>query len=425
MALGRRELTLARSLLKSAFVTKPGPKAAVGVAAAHLPGGVLDIARRLRGSDHVPPRGSDDPTSLLDMRGAVPAMIPGARPSLMVIVETGRGFDRADLSSSAADPHGLRHLHAAQRIFRRHGIVPTYAVDYSVSSDPEASAPLREFLADGACEIGSRLHTWSNPPIEEAPSPRNAYAGNLPAYLEFEKLAVLTRTINETFGVKPVLYRGGRNGAGHYTARSLKWFGYKVDSTVLPMFDLRRDRGPDFRTASPRPAWCDPDRQLLEIPTTVGLTGALRHWGTRAYSLIDRPVLKRMALPEILRRCGVLDRIRLTPHDTSLVDMKRLARDVVAVDPAGVLVLSFASAVLKIGSGPGAASSRDLDAFLARLDEFLTWFLGDLNGIAATPGGIHALASAASPTPVAADPVAGMQGVEPCEVGAAERTAVA
>ena len=282
MALGQRNLPLARSLLMGAFHHKPQVRTLFPTAVAHLPYGTLDLVRRSRAANlRSRPRGIDDPMASFTRAHTSPIGMADGRPALLVVIDTEEEFDWETLPPSAMGVQAMRHQESAYRVLRKHGVVPTYAVDYVVGNDREAYAPLLDFVQDGGCEIGSQLHTWVNPPLVEARIRRNTYACNLPAWLEFEKIALLTRTIEDNFEIKPILYRGGRYGAGPYTARILKWFGYKVDCTVLPFFDLRSDGGPDYRRTPNQPGWRDPDRQLLEIPATVGMSGLLGRWGSR------------------------------------------------------------------------------------------------------------------------------------------------
>jgi GT2 family glycosyltransferase len=394
MALGQRDLPLARSLLKMASVRKLRSRTFLQTAIAHLPDSALNLLRRSRGGNQRSrQRPSDDPMASFKQANASPIGLNGSRPGLLVIVDTEEEFDWARLPPSAMGILAMRHQEAAYRILRKHAIVPTYAIDYMIANDREAFAPLLEFVADGGCEIGSQLHTWVNPPFGEARNRRNTYAGNLPAWLEFEKIGALTRTIEDNLGIKPILYRGGRYGAGPYTARILKWFGYKVDSTVLPYFDLRGDGGPDYSRSPNQPGWLDPDRQLLEIPATAGVSGVLGGWGGQLYPVVNHPAMRLLGVPSIVRRLGILDRNRLTPEGTTLADLKRLARDLVQRDRSRVLVLSFHSSSLQPGNTPYVRTAGELEAFLNCLDEFLSFFFEELRGVPVTPAGIHAMAS--------------------------------
>ena len=315
MALGHRNLPLARSLLTGAFARNPHPLALVGTAAAHLPRGALDLARRWRDDGQgAAPRMSDDPVSLFTRASGASMTLPGNRPALLVIIDTEMETDCTALPPPTRGVTAMRHLEGLQRILRRHGIVPTYAVNYAVACNPDAGAPLRDLLADGRCDIGSQLHTWINPPFGDSTDEATSRTGGLPAYLEYDKIAVLTRRIEDSVGIRPILFRGGRYGAGAYTARILKHFGYRIDCTVLPWFDLRQYSGPDDCWMPGQPTWCDPERELLEIPATVGMTGALRRWGGQLYPLINRSLARRLGAPAFFRRLRLLDRCRLSPR---------------------------------------------------------------------------------------------------------------
>ena len=177
---------------------------------------------------------------MLDPRDWSVVEIPRDQPPLLaVVVDTEEEFDwgeplaRANtrVSSSSAQVR-------AHRIFERYGLKPTYVVDYPVASKPEGFGPLRELLADGLCEIGSHLHPWVTPPFDEQVCPRNSYPGNLPAALEREKLRRLTAVIEDSFGLRPVVYKAGRYGVGPATTGILEEVGYRIDTSVVPPLDL-------------------------------------------------------------------------------------------------------------------------------------------------------------------------------------------
>src|SRR5262249_17722148 len=143
----------------------------------------------------------------------------------------------------------------------------------AVAAQPDGYKPLLEFLADKSCEIGAQLHPWINPPLDEPLTLHNSFPGNLPEALEFEKLRILTLTIENNFGRRPILYRAGRYGAGPATAAALDRVGYRIDCSVVPYHDFRPKQGPDYRAAPDSPYWFGPANNILEIPVTVGITG--------------------------------------------------------------------------------------------------------------------------------------------------------
>jgi hypothetical protein len=159
-----------------------------------------------------------------------PARLSGdAPPHLMVIIDTEEEFDwSGEFSRRATAVTSMAHQGPVQRLLNRHGVVPTYAVDYPVASQRDGFEPLRDWVKDGRCEIGAHLHPWVNPPFDEKVTPRNSCPGNLPAELEAAKLQVLTDQIETTLGVRARVYRAGRYGVGPNSASLLTRFGYLV-----------------------------------------------------------------------------------------------------------------------------------------------------------------------------------------------------
>src|SRR3954452_8499931 len=86
-------------------------------------------------------------------------------PVLIVVIDTEEEFDWAKpLDPKARSTDNIRHQFLAQAIMDRHGIVPTYVVDYPVADSPEAVSVLRAINDEGRCEIGAHLHPWVSPP---------------------------------------------------------------------------------------------------------------------------------------------------------------------------------------------------------------------------------------------------------------------
>ena len=80
----------------------------------------------------------------------LPRVPPAAPPLLLVVIDTEEEFDwsqphaRDNTSVSAIAAQGL-----AQEVFRRHGIVPTYVIDYPVAATPAAVSALKVFADRG------------------------------------------------------------------------------------------------------------------------------------------------------------------------------------------------------------------------------------------------------------------------------------
>lgn len=170
-----------------------------------------------------------------------------------------------------------------QTLCDRYGIKPTYVVTWSYVAEESACAPLKEFCARGAAEVGTHLHPWTCPPWSTPWDDSETFPSELPDPLLEEKLTHLTHGIKDRFGRSPTSYRAGRFGFDGRSARILQKLGYTVDSSVTPLKSWSHytgipggPGGPDFSRAPLRPYWLDltdptrpGDSKLLEIPLTI------------------------------------------------------------------------------------------------------------------------------------------------------------
>lgn len=239
----------------------------------------------------------------------------------------------------------------ANRRFTDRGIVPTYVVDYPVVDTPDSAEVVRAMVESGACEIGTQLHPWVNPPYAEIVCPENSFVGNLPRDLERAKLHALTDRITAATGIRPVIYRAGRYGIGPNTAELLVEAGYRLDVSVRALFDYSDQTGPDFSRHPVHPWWIAPG--LLEVPLTAGYAGLLHHCPGLHH---------RKGLRGPLARFGLLSRVALTPEGMPLNEaldvIDRLAdRDV------ALFSLSFHTPSVVPGHTPYVRDATDLKAF--------------------------------------------------------------
>ena len=144
------------------------------------------------------------------------------------------------------------------------------------------------------------------------------------------------------------------------------------------------DGGPDFTRFGPDVYWLTPDRSVLEIPLACGFSGLFAGAGPRVYPLAQTPFALRLHAPGVAARLRLLDRSRLTPENVSLGELKRITR---ALTAQGHRVLQFAwhSPSLAPGHTPYVCTEADLEAFLAKLDDYFSFFMQELGGIALTP----------------------------------------
>ncbi|WP_179954216.1 polysaccharide deacetylase family protein [Denitrobaculum tricleocarpae] len=312
-------------------------------------------------------------------------------PCLTVIIDTEEEFDwDAPFSRDNVSVETIAAQHAAQDIFARYGIVPTYVIDYPVASTASSVAVLKPLMEAGACEVGAHLHPWVSPPYEEEVCVRNSYPGNLARDLERRKLLDLTETIERNFGHRPTVYKAGRYGVGANTTSILTELGYKVDVSVVPYTDFTGDGGPDFRRFGFRPYWFgDEDKALLELPLSTGFYGALAPLGQQLFPLISGSLGLSVRLPGILSRSKLLERIRLSPEGANHAEHRRLTKSLLA---QGCRMFSFTyhSPSLAAGHTPYVRNQADLSAFLDSLDRYFDFFMNELGGQATTPARFHA-----------------------------------
>jgi len=308
---------------------------------------------------------------------------PAVKPQLCVIVDTEEEFDWNKFSSNALSVTNIGHQEVLQYIYDDFGIIPTYAVDYAVASQENGYRPLREFLMDKKCEIGSHLHPWINPPITEEICAKNSYPCNLESNLEFSKIKELTDVITDKFEVRPILYKAGRYGVGRNTISSLEALGYLIDCSVLPGTDLRPQQGPNFSDFSGDPYWIA-STSLMEIPVTTGFPGVLGSRKATVYPWLHSRWGERARLPSIFARTRLLDRIRLTPEGISLREAKRLTRHLTADRHFQLLTLTYHSSSLGVGNTPYVRDQTDLSKFIAWIKDYLEFFFGEIGGTATT-----------------------------------------
>ena len=301
-------------------------------------------------------------------------------PMLVTTIDAEEDFDwNGPFIRTASRVTSMRSQHKAHRVFERYGVIPTYLVDFPVASQDEGRGPLRELLEGKHCEIGAQLHPWVTPPFVEVISNRNSYPGNLPMVVEYDKLLSLTNMLEDSFGIRPRIYRAGRYGFGPNTGEILRHLGYLVDTSIMPCWNYERQGGPDFSDLRAEPRWIDRDRTVLEMPISVALVGrAARLPPAMAFGLLSN-TSERFGLTAAAARLGLLERIRLTPEGIAIEEAKRLVRHMIA-DGQRVFVLTYHSPSMEPGGTPYVQTEDDLVRFLAWMEEFYDFFTKEMYG---------------------------------------------
>jgi hypothetical protein len=255
------------------------------------------------------------------------------------------GFDRSAISTKT-----IKDLIPATERINAAGVKPVYLCDYPVVNNLESAAIMREMVASGACDVGTQLHPWVNPPFEEVVNVHNSYVGNLPVPLQRAKLITLTEKIESAIGVRPTVYRAGRYGLGTGTMALLAEAGYRMDVSVRSGFDYRNQSGPNYFRL---PIWPWRTREgVIELPLTTGWTGLLRsaYW------------LHRKGIRGVLARLHLMERVPLTPEGVPLDDALR-AIEVMHGEGIDIFSLSFHTPSVAIGHTPYVRDQADLDRF--------------------------------------------------------------
>jgi len=157
-----------------------------------------------------------------------------------------------------------------------------------------------------------------------------------------------------------------------------------VDLSVCPQMDWSNEGGPNFLKAPIRPYWFGTTRKLLELPLTAGFTGLLRQGGDLLYKIATDPLFMSLHAPGVLARLHLLDKIRLSPEGFTLVELKRLVKDLYG-DGVRCFTLAFHSPSVEPGHTPYVRTSEDLTAFLACLRGFFDFFMEEFAGKPMTP----------------------------------------
>jgi len=322
------------------------------------------------------------------------------QPTLLVVVDTEEEFDwNKPFDPAATSVRNILAQTHAQAIFDAHGLKPTYCITYPVAVSAEAEV-LRDFAREGRCSIGAHLHPWVTPPHEGPVQGANSFPGNLPEALERAKLKVLTDVITDRFGAPPTIYKAGRYGIGPNTAEILVDLGYQVDCSVVPHTTFESSGGPDFARYGDHPFLTSPT--LLELPLSVHFAGMLSKAGPGMFPLLDSSLGRRLRLPGVMARTGLLERLRLTPEGHRLPDLMRQTRS--AVDEGRRLfMLTYHSSTLMPGGSPYVRNEVEKQEFLDCLAGYCQFFMDSLGG---RPGTVSGVADALLAQDQMADPAA-------------------
>jgi peptidoglycan/xylan/chitin deacetylase (PgdA/CDA1 family) len=296
--------------------------------------------------------------------------------------------------------YALPRLHA---LFQKHRVRPTYLVTYPVAKDARAASVLRELKQGGDCEIGAHHHAWETPPCTDDDIRRHPYALSLPPDQFGAQLRSLTHAIAGAVGERPLSYRSGRFGFAAAHVHDLERLGYRVESSIAPLFYEGHKGGPDFVDAPPSPYFLAYDNptvpgtsNLLELPVSAALNRRVPSWAARAYARGPWPYHTK----RVLRKLGIARVWWLRPSYSSLENMCALASRLKS-DHMPLANLIFHSSEAIVGGSPYNRTTSELDAFVNRLERFLFFVITELGAVPVTFSEFRALYCGAQAQPPA------------------------
>jgi len=195
--------------------------------------------------------------------------------------------------------------------------------------------------------------------------------------MERQKLAALTDAITANFDVRPTVYKAGRYGLGASTPAILRDLRYSVDVSVVPYTDFSGDGGPDFTDIPGMPFLIEDN--LCELPLSVHFVGYLAPIGPKIFPSFMGPAGRSLRLAGVCGRLRLLERLRLSPEGHTLNDLTRQTRAALARGTR-LFMLTYHSSSMLPGATIYVRSKAERSAFLATLDGYLRFFLGEVGG---------------------------------------------
>ena len=152
---------------------------------------------------------------------------------------------------------------------------------------------------------------------------------NLPISQVEEKFDALMEVLHQKFDIIPNSFRTGRWGVDSKTLQLLVKKGIQVDSSMYPFYKnkyfnnekvMLEPYWPDYNN----PLLSGPQRNIVEIPVTVGFNHANYPLMLKVYNVVSSPIFNFLRLVGILWHTRILRKLYLSPEATSGKDMRPL-----------------------------------------------------------------------------------------------------
>jgi len=276
-------------------------------------------------------------------------------------------------------------------VFKRFDIRPTLLLTYQVARYKPYHDHILRLCENWKGEIGAHLHPWSTPPIKKLPHsppiPSQLYPGQL---LE-AKLETLLSALS-VMGVKANSFRMGRFSLGQKMFSILEQSGIGVDSSIVPT--RKQYGGPEYLFAPADPYFPDSEHPaapgsspLLEVPVTIVPVFSNLH--LRLDQLSKKFPRLVTAASWISKYLGSI------PAQPKMAPLSVLKSAVRLHRQRGgkVVTIYFHSSELMPGGCPEHPTKKEVDRFVLKIGEFLSWLRNDLGADSMTLTDFSALLS--------------------------------
>ena len=206
------------------------------------------------------------------------------KPSFLITIDT--EGDNVWQRPENVTTRNSKYLYRFQDLCEKYNFKPTYLTNYEMANSKEFQKFGRDVLNRGVAEIGMHLHAWDMPPKYNLTTNdlyHQPYLFEFPVEIMRRKIAIMTDTLQDNFGIKMLSHRAGRWGINECYAQILIEYGYKVDCSVTPYISWsiskghpEKNGGPDFRAFFEDAYFIDPadiskpgQSDLLEIPVSI------------------------------------------------------------------------------------------------------------------------------------------------------------
>lgn len=265
----------------------------------------------------------------------------------------------------------ISELPKLQKLFDKFHAKATYLVTFSVVKS-DAIAVLKDIAKFENCEIGTHLHALETPPFKPQINGDGSYLHQYSFDVQSQKMANLDGLITETFGCKPLSYRGGRWSFDKNTISILAKYGYLVDTSVTPGISWENDGGQNFKKSHRKDYFLQTENNvdILEVPVSIEIKTRIPRLSKFIY--LNTPNWTHVE--GILRRLAGFNIILLDPSFNRYEEMK-WACDLLLEKGVRHLNIMTHSSVIIPGGSPYTMSEESTNKFFERLERLLDYLL--------------------------------------------------